>query len=46
MAIWAETKQPGQVKSYLGHKSMSSTMQYLSESDSLKAQEVVSRLNY
>jgi integrase/recombinase XerD len=46
MAIWAETKQPGQVKSYLGHKSMSSTMQYLNESDSLKAQEVVSGLNY
>jgi integrase/recombinase XerD len=46
MAIWAETKQPGQVKSYLGHKSMSSTMQYLNESDSLKAQQVVSELNY
>jgi integrase len=46
MAIWAETKQPGQIKSYLGHKSMSSTMQYLSESDSLKAQAVVSGLNY
>ena len=46
MAIWAETKQPGQIKSYLGHKSMSSTMQYLNESDSLKAQEVVCNLNY
>jgi integrase len=46
MAIWAETKQPGQIKSYLGHRSMSSTMQYLNESDNLKAQEVVSNLNY
>lgn len=46
MAIWAETRQPGQIKSYLGHKSMSSTMQYLNESDSLKAQEIVSGLNY
>jgi integrase len=46
MAIWAETKQPGQIKSYLGHKSMSSTMQYLNESDSQKAQEVVCNLNY
>jgi integrase/recombinase XerD len=46
MAIWSETQQPGQIKSYLGHKSMSSTMQYLNESDSLKAQEVVGSLNY
>jgi integrase/recombinase XerD len=46
MAIWAETRQPGQIKSYLGHRSMSSTMQYLNESDSLKAQEVVAALNY
>jgi hypothetical protein len=46
MAIWGETQQPGQIKSYLGHKSMSSTMQYLNESDSLKAQEVVAALNY
>ena len=46
MAIWKETQQPGQIKSYLGHKSMSSTMQYLNESDSLKAQEVVASLNY
>jgi integrase len=46
MAIWAETKQPGQIRSYLGHRPMSSTMQYLNESDSLKAQEVVSSLSY
>jgi len=46
MAIWKETQQPGQIKSYLGHRSMSSTMQYLNESDSLKAQEVVSSLSY
>lgn len=46
MAIWAETSQPGQIKSYLGHRSMSSTMQYLNESDNLKAQEVVANLNY
>jgi integrase len=46
MAIWFETKQPGQIKCYLGHRSMTSTMQYLNESDSLKAQEVVSNLNY
>lgn len=46
MAIWNETRQPGQIKSYLGHRSMSSTMQYLNESDGLIAQEIVSRLNY
>jgi len=46
MAIWSETRQPGQIKSYLGHQSMSSTMQYLNESDSLKAQEVVAGLLY
>ena len=46
MAIWDVSKMPGQIKSYLGHRSMSSTMQYLNESDSLKAQEVVSNLNY
>jgi integrase/recombinase XerD len=46
MAIWFETKQPGQIKSYLGHRSMTSTMQYLNESDNLLAQAVVSNLNY
>jgi len=46
MAIREVSKLPGQIKSYLGHRSMSSTMQYLNESDSLKAQEVVSNLNY
>jgi integrase len=46
MAIWFETKQPGQIRSYLGHRSMTSTMQYLNESDSLQAQAVVSNLNY
>jgi integrase/recombinase XerD len=46
MAIWNVTQQPGQIKSYLGHKSMSSTMQYLNEADHTKAQEVVAALNY
>ena len=46
MAIWFETQQLGQIKCYLGHRSMTSTMQYLNESDSLKAQEVVANLNY
>jgi integrase len=46
MAIWSVTQQPGQIKSFLGHKSMSSSMQYLNESDNNKAQEVVANLNY
>jgi integrase len=46
MAIWYRTHQPGQIKAYLGHKSMSSTMQYLNESDSLQAQEAVSALAF
>jgi integrase len=46
MAIWSVTQQPGQIKSFLGHRSMSSSMQYLNEADSLKAQEVVANLNY
>jgi hypothetical protein len=44
--IWSETHQPGPIKAYLGHKSMSYAMQYLNESDSLKAQKVVGSLNY
>ena len=39
--LWRETQQTDQIKSYLGHKSMSSTKQYLNESDSLKAQELL-----
>jgi site-specific recombinase XerD len=46
MAIWHKTHQPGQIKAYLGHKSMSSTLQYLNESDSLRAQEAVSALAF
>jgi integrase len=46
MAIWHKTHQPGQIKAYLGHKSMSSTMQYLNESDSLQAQAAVSSLAF
>jgi integrase len=46
MAIWQRTHQPGQIKAYLGHKSMSSTMQYLNESDSLQAQAAVSALGF
>jgi len=46
MAIWHRTHQPGQIKAYLGHKSMSSTMQYLNESDSLQAQDAVSALAF
>jgi len=44
MAIWNETHSPGQIKAYLGHKSMSSTMAYLNETESLKAQEAVENL--
>jgi integrase len=46
MLIWGRTQHPGQIKAYLGHKSMSSTMQYLNEVDSRKAQEVIASLNF
>ena len=46
MVIWDRTKHPGQIKAYLGHKSMSSTMQYLNMADSLEAQRVVAGLNF
>jgi integrase len=46
MAIWDKTHQPGQIKAYLGHRSMSSTMQYLNESDSQQAQLAVNSLGF
>jgi integrase len=46
MAIWNATHQLGQIKSYLGHKSMSSTMAYLNESDSLQATAAVANLAF
>lgn len=46
MVLWNRTQHPGQIKAYLGHKSMSSTMQYLNEVDATKAQEVVANLHF
>jgi integrase len=46
MIIWDRTKQPGQIKAYLGHRSMSSAMQYLNMADSLEAQRVVASLKF
>ena len=46
MAIWQATHQLGQVKAYLGHKSMSSTMVYLNEDNSLQATAAVAALGF
>jgi integrase/recombinase XerD len=37
MEIWEQTHSLGQIQSYLGHKSVSSTLQYLREVDHSKA---------
>lgn len=44
MEIWHATHQLGQIKAYLGHKSMSSTMVYLNEDNSLQAVVAVANL--
>lgn len=41
MEIWEATHSLGQIQSYLGHKSCSSSIQYLRESDHNKAIEAV-----
>lgn len=46
MAIWNSTHQLGQIKAYLGHKSMSSTMVYLNEDSSLQATAAVAALGF
>jgi integrase len=46
MAIWHATGQLGQIKAYLGHKSMSSTMVYLNEDNSLQAVAAVANLGF
>jgi len=46
MAIWHATHQLGQIKAYLGHKSMSSTMVYLNEDNSLQATAAVASLGF
>jgi integrase len=46
MAIWHATGQLGQIKAYLGHKSMSSTMVYLNEDNSLQATAAVANLGF
>ena len=44
MALWEETHSLGQIQSYLGHKSSSSSLQYLREVDHSKAQDAVSAI--
>lgn len=46
MAIWKATQQLGQIKAYLGHKSMSSTMVYLNEDNSMQATAAVAALGF
>ena len=41
MCLWEETHSLGQIQSYLGHKSSSSSLQYLREVDHTKAQDAV-----
>ena len=44
MLLWSQTHSLGQIQSYLGHKSASSTLCYLAEADSLIAQSAVSSM--
>jgi integrase len=44
MQLWELTHSLGHIKSYLGHKAMSSTMCYLNEADSMIAQKAVAGL--
>ena len=46
MAIWHATHQLGQIKAYLGHKAMSSSMVYLNEDNSLQAVAAVANLGF
>jgi integrase len=46
MAIWHATHQLGQIKAYLGHKAMSSSMVYLNEDNSLQAVAAVASLGF
>ena len=41
MLLWAETKDLGQLQNYLGHKSASSSLIYLRETDATKAQKAI-----
>jgi integrase len=45
MLILDATHSPGAIQQWLGHKSMSSTLQYLQENDSRTAQEAVHNIN-
>jgi len=44
MEIWNAAQSLGMIQSYAGHKSSSSTLQYLRESDHGKAQDVVAAI--
>jgi integrase len=44
MLIWGATNSLGMIQSYLGHRSSASTLAYLREVDSQKAQSVVSAM--
>lgn len=44
MALWNATGSLGQIQSYLGHKSSSSSLQYLREVDHSKAQDAVAAM--
>ena len=43
--IWEKTHSLGQIQSYIGHKSPSSTLQYLVEIDARKAQQAVAGIS-
>jgi integrase/recombinase XerD len=45
MLLWDKTHNLGQIQSYLGHKSPSSTLQYLVEIDARKAQQAVAGIS-
>ena len=45
MMVWDATGNLGELQGYLGHKAASSTLCYLYEADSLKAQDAVAAIN-
>jgi integrase/recombinase XerD len=45
MLLWDVTGNLGQLQSYLGHKAASSTLCYLAEADSRKAQQALAGIN-
>src|SRR5271167_4486568 len=45
MLILDATHSPGAIQQWLGHKSMSSTLQYLQENDSRTAQDAIANIN-